>query len=336
MLKKLNSKIFFCLCILVLPLILSGIEIPAEEPEAIDDVPEASKLKFAAWNIRNFGPKKEVKEGEINRVEYIEKILSQYDFIAITELMEQETEDPEGEKFPEFVETLNLLSKNGDYKYMISPVVGKGVYNQDERYVFLYKKDRVHCVEGGQIYEDIFRDAYYATFRAGKFDFTVIVVHIHYGDGTSAPRKQNKKLGELYRTVQKSKDDENDILLVGDFNMEPSDESFNALLTGSFKVTPLFEFDRESKTGDVSNFADTPRLYDNIFFENDEVREYLSSKVDQFHKTYFQGNKDAAKVVSDHRPLSAVFRTDLDDDPSDYTSEEGCKEAIHHKPTEPQ
>ena len=74
----------------------------------------------------------------------------------------------------------------------------------------------------------------------------------------------------------------------------------------------LFELPQKSHIRDSS-------LYDNIFFQTDYVTEYLgSSGIDRFDETDFGNDDKAANLaVSDHRPVWAVFRTDLDDDDSD-------------------
>ena len=54
--------------------------------------------------------------------------------------------------------------------------------------------------------EDNFsRDPYWATFRAGEFDFSVIAVHVIWGEYGSDQRKAEvKALAEVYEYVQDS------------------------------------------------------------------------------------------------------------------------------------
>ena len=100
-----------------------------------------------------------------------------------------------------------ILSQMGQmYDYEFSPAVGGGV---KERYAFLYKKDFVSVVRKGELYpddadgkDDFARDPYWATFRAGEFDFSVIAVHVVWGK-TVVPRKAEvKALSDVYRYVQ--------------------------------------------------------------------------------------------------------------------------------------
>ena len=77
-------------------------------------------------------------------------------------------------------------------------------------------------------------------------------------------------------------------------------------------MTRLFQFPQKSHIKDSS-------LYDNIFFEKDNVTEYLDkSGIDRFDETDFGNDDKAANLaVSDHRPVWAVFSTKTDDDGSD-------------------
>jgi exonuclease III len=77
--------------------------------------------------------------------------------------------------------------------------------------------------------EDHFiREPFIAMFKAGAFDFYAINVHSIYGDNLSERRFEAKKLAEVYAVVQ-SRDSENDVLLMGDFNLAPDDSGFHSL-----------------------------------------------------------------------------------------------------------
>ena len=71
--------------------------------------------------------------------------------------------------------------------------------------------------------DDFVRDPYWATFRAGKFDFSVIAVHVVWGDSVAERRAEVMELAQVYSYVQKANGAEDDVLLVGDFNREPDD-----------------------------------------------------------------------------------------------------------------
>ena len=78
--------------------------------------------------------------------------------------------------------------------------------------------------------EDLFiREPYIARFKAGNFDFYVISIHTIYGDSINERRAEALLLDDVYLTVQNI-NDENDIILLGDFNLSPDDKGFVELL----------------------------------------------------------------------------------------------------------
>ena len=103
---------------------------------------------------------------------------------------------------------------------------------------------------------------------------------------------------------------EQDVILLGDFNLPPKDAGFVDL--AAF-LPPLFTGDRYTT---ISENAKS--LYDNFWFEPRHVREYTGENgIDDFDVTVFDNDDKAASLaVSDHRPIWATFRTDMiDDDP---------------------
>ena len=272
---------------------------------------EQSELKLAAWNIRIMSDNSRTDA----ELEAIARTLVDYDFIAIVELRDEVV----------LKRTQEILSQMGKaYQYQLSPAVGRGV---KERYAFLYREDLVDVVEQGELYPDaadgidnFSRDPYWATFRAGEFDFSVIAVHVIWGD-TVGPRKAEvRALADVYRYVQEANGVEEDVLLVGDFNRNPNDAEAYSPIMAIPSMTRLFDLPQKSHIRDSS-------LYDNIFFQTDFVTEYLGiSGIDKFDETDFGNDDKAANLaVSDHRPVWAVFGTNLEDD--DGSDEDGLESA---------
>ena len=298
MLKMKRKTLFYTLFLPILLLILSSIEIRAEGHEDVG-ISEQTDLRLAAWNIRIMSHK---SRSDAELIE-IARTLADYDFIAIVELRDETV----------LKRTQKILSQMGTaYDYQFSPAVGRGV---KERCAFLYKKERVSVIRPGELYpdaadgkDDFSRDPYWATFRAGEFDFSVIAVHVIWGDRVG-PRKA---LADVYRYVQEANGPEEDVLLVGDFNRNPTDADAYSRIMAIPSMTRLFKLPQKSHIRDSS-------LYDNIFFQKDSVKEYLNrSGIDKFDETDFGNNDKAASLaVSDHRPVWAVFSIKIDDDGSD-------------------
>ena len=61
-----------------------------------------------------------------------------------------------------------------------------------ERYAFLWRPEKVAPLDSGTVYpdpEDVFiREPFLASFRAGSFDFTLITIHVIFGDGVADRR----------------------------------------------------------------------------------------------------------------------------------------------------
>ena len=262
-----------------------------------------SALKLAAWNIRIMSDKSRTDA----ELQAIVRILIDYDFIAIVELRDEMV----------LTRTQKILSQMGKlYDYEFSPAVGRG---SKERYAFLYKSRFVSVVRQGELYpdaadgkDDFSRDPYWATFRAGEFDFSVIAVHVIWGDRVGPRKAEVKALADVYRYVQEANGTEEDVLLVGDFNRNPNDAESYSRIMAIPSMTRLFELPQKSHIRDSS-------LYDNIYFQADAVTEYLgSSGIDKFDETDFGNDDQAANLaVSDHRPIWAVFSINRDDDGSD-------------------
>lgn len=306
MLRKLDFKAIFCLFVLLFSLPLSGVEIRAEEQEA-DRISEQSELKLAAWNIEFLGRKKR----NVDDLREIAKILNQYHFVAITELIHKKDLD----------KVMTILSKEmeKDYGCMVSPVVGWEDSRYKEYYAFVYDKDIVSVVDMGGLYPDstnrqegkFQRNPYWATFRAGEFDFSVIVVHVTWGENVKPRNAEVRALDAVYNYVQKENGDENDVLLVGDFNRWPDLKAFEDLKEIDTMKALFYK-----KDGHRSNTAKTPQLYDNILFQDKYLSTEYAKKYDvyEFDTEVFKGNREAAERVSNHLPVWAVFRIDLKDD----------------------
>ena len=302
MLKMKRKTLFYTLFLPILLLTLSSIEIRAEGHGDIS-VSGQTDLRLAAWNIRIMSNK---SRSDAELIE-IARTLADYDFIAIVELRDEMV----------LKRTQKILLQMGKmYDYEFSPAVGRG---SKERYAFLYRSKLVSVVRHGELYpdaadgkDDFSRDPYWATFRAGEFDFSVIAVHVIWGERVAQRKAEVKALADVYKYVQAANGAEEDVLLVGDFNRNPNDaESYNRIMAIPSMIR-LFELPQKSHIRGTS-------LYDNIYFQMDAVTEYLGRcGIDRFDETDFGNDDKAANLaVSDHRPIWAVFSINRDDDGSD-------------------
>jgi deoxyribonuclease-1-like protein len=257
----------------------------------------AEDLLLASWNIRIYS----TGSRDDTELELIADRLQQYDLIAI-----QEARDPE------VVErTLAILAGRGHtYEALVSEQVGRGV---KERYAFLWRPDKVERLDDGQFYPNpddrLIRPPFWVSFRAGNFDFTLITIHSIFGDTIGERRAEAALMTDVYRTVQDADPDEQDVILLGDFNLSPEDAAWGDLTT---LAPPLITGNRYTT---IRESAES--LYDNFWFDRGLVQEYTGSNgVEAFDVEVFANDDNAASLaVSDHRPIWAVFDMDgLDDD----------------------
>ena len=256
-----------------------------------------SAIRLAAWNIRIFSD----NSRDDYELQLIANVLIDYDFIAVIELKDETV-------LRRTESVLELMGR--DYDYLVSRPVGGKV---KERYAFMFDQKLVDVLEDGLVFPDpndaFLREPYYASFRAGQFDFTTISAHVIWRDSVPPRQRELGELANVYRAVQAMNGAEQDVILLGDFNRNPDDLLAYQPLMSIPGMTNLFQLPEKSHIKDTS-------LYDNILFQASYVTEYTgNSGIDRFDETDF-GNDDkaASLAVSDHRPVWAEFRIDSDDD----------------------
>lgn len=266
-------------------------------------------ITIATWNIRDLSTNSR-NDFELLQISYI---LQQYDFIAIEEVNDQEV-------IFRLVYWLKVLDNS--YGSLISPPSGTG--SEKEHYAFLYRKKTIKRLGSSKLAEgDFARPPFIASFKAGNFDFTVISIHVCFGCnglGEEGRRLEIQRLSSLYSNLLNGQ--EKDIVLMGDFNLEPNDGAFLNLKTiGS--TQPILTCDTDEECTQFSTTRET-NLFDNMWFDRDHVREYANEDgIYDFDEELFEdpsGNSSdyreryARFAVSDHRPVWAKFRIDLIDD----------------------
>eukprot|EP00929_Paragymnodinium_shiwhaense_P013395 TRINITY_DN121256_c0_g1_i1.p1 TRINITY_DN121256_c0_g1~~TRINITY_DN121256_c0_g1_i1.p1 ORF type:complete len:403 (-),score=94.40 TRINITY_DN121256_c0_g1_i1:385-1593(-) len=259
------------------------------------------RLLLGSWNVRNLGR----KALETNRAKDVAKIVAEYDVIALLELRDSEVID-------------GLLELLGRDTWAAAQSTEVGTDHHKEVYAFLYRTSAVELIRA-ELLEDVadrwVREPYMAHFRAPKgFDFILAAVHIVWGDTIHERRKEVEALGRKLAKVRHW-EEERDVMLLGDFNLEPTDKAWN-VARGAGWIPVLEGEEQKSMVGDT-------HLYDNIWMHSKETAasEWLGAagviefdKVLKFGKGKSNITKNATKELSDHRPVWALFATDVDDD----------------------
>lgn len=258
-------------------------------------IPAWADLTIASWNVRVFST------GSRNDIELglIAERLEQFDLVALQEVRDEEVVE----------RTVAIMERRGhSYQFLIGPPVGRVV---KERYAFLWRSDRVRLTSPSQTYDDsldlFIREPFAASFVAGRFDFTLATIHVIFGGSVAERRSEVFALDYVYRWLQDADPDEQDVILLGDFNLPFHDSGWKNLWP--LNLYPVLG-------PAVPTTISDSEVYDNFWLDPALVSEYTGrSGVDRFDETAFDGNDDAASLmVSDHRPIWAIFRTDTDDD----------------------
>ena len=258
---------------------------------------------IGTWNVWNLGATTDVTERAA--------VLAEFDIIAL-----QEVEAIAG--LTHLLDTVEA-DTGVDWESVVSCQVGQG--NAAEYYAFAYRTDRVSYVEcsSNQYPEptpsDFSREPFFATFRAGSFDFTLITVHITWGLLASARTAECRRLAPVWSTVQDLDPNENDLILLGDFNRtKPTHSAFDDL--EHLGLVPVL-----TTSGTRTTFGTTlsgGSWYDHMWldpkFTSAEWTGQSGSGLPS-DDTAGSGCPETLRGVSDHCPVWAVFRSTVDDDP---------------------
>ncbi len=262
---------------------------------------------MASWNIAQFSNKKKTRA-----LQYIADICERFDIVAIQEVKSN-------------LQGLAKLQRMlpGNYKILVSDPTGNG-----ERMAFLYDKRTVIptglvceiAFNGPIVSPNVFqfqRSPYCASFKAGRFDFTMVSVHIAEGSshGAVGTNLREQEIQELVKFVKheagrpKGSVFDPDFFLVGDFNIQADNDRFFKALTGG--DSPRFEMPPGMET--LGTNFDQTKTFDKIAWIPSEQYEFTGQfGVVPFGKVLFkeagQPADAARKEVSDHLPLWAEFR----------------------------
>lgn len=270
---------------------------------AVGAAASGQSVTIASWNLENLGDTTDVHE----RAE----VIRQFDIVALQEIEKVEGLD-------------NLLARvevitGHDWEYVISPSVGNG--RAAEFYAFMYRTDSVTYIEESSgVYQepmpdDFSREPFFATFRSGNFDFTLITVHITWGLLASLRTAECRRLQSVWNYVQDTDLEENDLILLGDFNRDkPTHSAFDLLL--QMGITPTLT--EEGTRTTFGRTASGGSWYDHIWIDPQHTGAELTYEVGAGTPAMNSCGGGCSYLldgVSDHCPVWALFDTTNDDDP---------------------
>ena len=248
-----------------------------------------AQVKLLSWNIENLGKSKSTET-----INYIASIINNYDVVAIQEVV---AGFGGTQSVAALVDQLNRMGHKWDY-VVSNPTISSAY--KTERYAYLWKtsvikKKGIAWLEKKYSIE-IDRESYYCTFSHNGKAFTL--VNFHAITKSKQPETEIKYF--KYLPMQYP---ELNLIFLGDFNCPQSHTVFNPLRKMKYK--PSFVGQKTSLKRVCKNNNCLASEFDNIWFNTNSI-QFFSSNVIHFYKDF--ENLDSAREVSDHIPISLIFK----------------------------
>ncbi len=262
------------------------------EPAAAPAEPRATQtIRIASFNIQVFGTSK-LQKGAVMQV--LSNIVRQFDLVAI-----QEVRSTDDQVIPSFVRMIN--AQGAQYDFVIGPRLGRT--NSKEQYAIVFDTARVE-VARNSVYtvpdpQDLLhREPLVARFRVRGVSpsqaFTFNLVDIHTDPDET--KTELDALAEVFVGVQQNGSGEDDVILLGDLNVDDQRLGKLGRLPGiEHAITKVTTNTRRTK------------MYDNIVFNGPATGEYTGRWGVLDLMSSFGLSEAQALEVSDHCPVWAEF-----------------------------
>lgn len=248
-------------------------------------------FRIASFNIQVFGTSKASKP---RVMDILAKVVRQFDIVAIQELRTKDATVMES--------FIRLINSNGvGYEYVIGPRLGRTT--SKEQYVFVFDSQRIEVAPSSVVtlqdsYDLLHREPLIARFRTRwrgtAPPFTFILVNIHTDpDETDT---ELDALGEAFVAVQQNPWGEDDVVLLGDLNVDYTK------LGALGRLTDI----RSTVHGQPTNTRGN-KSYDNIVFNQVATTEFTGNAAVLDLQQAFGLTLEQALEVSDHSPVWAEF-----------------------------
>ncbi|MFK7888556.1 MAG: endonuclease/exonuclease/phosphatase family protein [Gammaproteobacteria bacterium] len=171
----------------------------------------------------------------------------------------------------------------------------------------------VRFIEGSDLGNPDNRKAVAVDMKVGKFDFTLIVVHLKSSRSAAARRTRDEQAKVIGQFITDFLDQQQeDVLLMGDFNMIPGEDVSNFHhLGGNELMNFLSSWDLQDRFSHILP-AGRANLLDGFAISRRFSTEYIRGSLRLFpmHWTMDMGRERFRTEVSDHLPFVASFRID--------------------------
>jgi endonuclease/exonuclease/phosphatase family metal-dependent hydrolase len=267
-----------------------------------------SNVLVASYNIQFLGQRK-------HDLQKLAEVISRFDVCGI-----QEVKD-ESEVVRLAAELEKFTGKDWGYVFGIRTHRPSGMYH--EAYAAVYRTDRVRLGDGvvSNIWdlEEAYRnDPFTVSFKAGNFDFSLLLVHTRWTDDDEGNRANEVRMLAEHVNWMRGFLPEEDIIVAGDFNYA----GLTPPMKDMAEEADLIGIDPNEKTTFKKNYSGYASPYDHIFVPSaTAASEWVSGSAGVLDATtvIYGSNskanmKKSKRELSDHLPVWAEFRTDLPDD----------------------
>jgi len=252
---------------------------------------DGNSIRIASFNIQVFGTSKARKT---HVMEILAEIIRRFDVVAIQEIRAKDQN-----LLPEFVQRINATGHH--YEFVIGPRIGRTV--SKEQYAFIFDAASIEVDRAGVYTVDdpndrLHREPLVAWFRVrgppANEAFTFKLINIHTDPDETVTELD--ALDDVYEAVQRDGANEDDVILLGDLNVDDHHLGQLGRLPGIKWMI----------TGVPTNTRGT-KLYDNVVYKPRSTTEFTGrAGVFDFMRE-FNLTMDQALQVSDHLPIWAEF-----------------------------
>jgi len=252
-----------------------------------------NSIRIASFNIQTFGDRKASKSHVMER---LAEIVRQFDIVAIQEIRTKSTDH-----MARFIELINQPGRHYDH------VTGErlGRTNSKEQYAYVFDRQTIE-VDRNSVYtiydgnDMLHREPLVAWFRVRgpppNEAFTFKLVNMHT-DPDEAQEEMNA-MDDVYYAVANDRSGEDDIILLGDFNV-------NYRQIGQLADVAYIHWVISKQ---ATNTRKT-KSYDNLFFSSRATTEFMGRGGVLDFLREFNLTESQALEISDHLPVWAEFST---------------------------
>ncbi len=249
---------------------------------------------IASFNIQVFGRSKMTKPG---MPEKIAQIIRMFDIVAI-----QEIRDQTQQTIPQLMQVIN--ANGAQYDYLISQPLGRT--SSKEQYAYIYNtqtiigsQDATYIVDDREkdyLHREPFVARFVTRIPANYHPFTFTLVNIH-----TDPDEVSQEIPVMHTVLKSIREfeyrtaREDDVLLMGDLNVEPRQ-------FGELGRLPGIQWAINEPTNTRRN-----KIYDNILFDGQLTNEF-TGRSGVFDMGGFLGlTREEELEISDHLPVWSEF-----------------------------